>query len=236
MKRMASQRYRAPLSIRSINLRFLRAALAVLAWTFGPSRKVLDIALGSGSARQKRIRKVDLASRRASRIVIMLAALVCLPSVAMIVVISRTAAPDLFDLTPKVPFSDGYVILRWPDLERTHHSVHVVDSVFPSGMIRGLGYMMEGNHPVRDGELVQSFVLLPDAGNALHPAHRFGDEMIDVQLLSDKTVRFSGRSLVWVWGTLRALPGEPSGHEPLYVLKDARTAPADKADIPKYFK
>jgi hypothetical protein len=43
-------------------------------------------------------------------------------------------------------------------------------------------------------------------------------------------------SLVWVWGTLRVLPGDPSGHEPLNVLEHARTEPAGKPDIPKYFR
>jgi len=96
--------------------------------------------------------------------------------------------------------------------------------------------MMKGDWPVRDGERVQSFVLLPDAGNPMHPAHRFGDQMIDVRLDGDTAVRFSERSLVWVWGTLRMLPGDPSGHKPLYVLENARTEPANKADIQKYFR
>ncbi len=96
--------------------------------------------------------------------------------------------------------------------------------------------MMEDNRPISDGALVQNFVLLPDAGNAIHPAHRFGDEMIDVRLDAGNTVRFAERSLVWVWGTLRMLPGDPLGHQPLYVLENARTEPANKADLQKYFK
>jgi hypothetical protein len=103
-------------------------------------------------------------------------------------------------------------------------------------MIRVLGYMMEGDLPIRDGERVQNFVLLADAGNPGHPAHRFGDEIIAVRLGAGNAIRFADRSLVWVWGTLRMLPGDPSGHEPLYILENARTEPANQTDIQKYFK
>ena len=102
--------------------------------------------------------------------------------------------------------------------------------------MRALGYMMEGDQPVRDGQVVRRFVLLPDKGNAVHPAHRFGDQMIDVQLRPSDSVRFSGGSLVWVWGTLRALPGDPGGPIPLYRLEDARVEPADEGEIPRYFR
>ncbi len=95
---------------------------------------------------------------------------------------------------------------------------------------------MDGSRPVRDGQPVRNFVLLPEAGDALHPAGRLGDEMINVELRAGTEVPFSGRSLVWVWGTWRALPGEPSGHEALYALENARAESADKKDMPKYFR
>jgi hypothetical protein len=60
--------------------------------------------------------------------------------------------------------------------------------------------------------------------------------MIDVRLEAAKAVRFSEQSLVWVWGTLQMLPGDPLGHVPLYVLEHARTEPATNADIRKYLK
>jgi hypothetical protein len=126
-------------------------------------------------------------------------------------------------------------MLAWPDLERGRHALHT-DSISSGAMIRALGYMMEGDRPIHDGDRVQAFVLLPDAGNIVHPAHRFGDGMIDVRLKAGSTARFSERSLVWVWGTLRMLPGDPLGHSPLYVLEHARTEPASKTDIQRYFK
>ena len=147
-------------------------------------------------------RRCDALSRRASRAVAGLSALICLPVIAVIVLISRTSGLDLFDLAPKDPNSDGYALLAWYDLERGSHSLKE-GGVSTGARMRALGYMMEGDQPVRDGQLVGRFVLLPDKGNAMHPAHRFGDQMIDVQLSPSNSVRFYGGSLVWVWGTLK---------------------------------
>jgi hypothetical protein len=158
-----------------------------------------------------------------------------LPVVGTLILITTTGRPDLFDLTPVISRSDQYLVLAWSDLERTKHTLHAA-GVSSGAMIRALGYMMDGYRPIRDGERVRGFILLPDVGNAWHPAHRFGDEMIDVRLEAGNTIRFTERSLVWVWGTLRMLPGDPLGHEPLYVLEHARTEPANKADIQRYFK
>ena len=166
---------------------------------------------------------------------IVLVAAISLPVIATLILITRTARPDLFDLIPAVSHSDRYVLLAWAALERTRGALNAGE-IGSGTMIRALGYMMEGGRPIRHGERVQGFILLPDVGNAWHPAHRFGDEMIDVQLEAGNTVRFAERSLVWVWGTLRMLPGDPNGHEPLYVLEHARTEPAKKADIQEYFR
>ena len=187
------------------------------------------------SAQPKRARRHEVLSRRAARTLVGLVALIFLPIIPIGILITRRAGPDLFDLTPVVSRSEQYLILDWPELERARHALHT-GAISSGAMIRALGYMMEGVRPVLDGERVQSFILLPDAGSAVHPAHRFGDQMIDVRLEAGNTVRFSEQSLVWVWGTLRMLPGDPLGHEPLYVLEHARTEPANKADIQKYFK
>src|ERR1022692_4843024 len=187
------------------------------------------------SARPKRTRRHEVLSRRAARTLIGLVALIFLPIIPIGIVITQTAGPDLFDLAPAVSHSDQYLILAWPDLERGRHALHT-GAISSGALIRALGYMMDGDRPLRDGERVVNFVLLPDAGTLLHAAHRFGDQMIDVRLEAGGPVRFSERSLVWVWGTLRMLPGDPLGHAPLFVLEHARTEPASKADIQKYFK
>lgn len=165
----------------------------------------------------------------------MLASAICLPAFVSVVLITNAARQDLFDLSPVVASSDQYSMLAWQQLERGRHALSA-GAISSGALMRALGYMMDGDRPVHDGERVRNFVLLPEAGNPVHPAHRFGDRMIDVRLSAGNESRFSGRSLVWVWGTLRMLPGNSSGHEPLYILEDARTEPANKADIPKYFK
>jgi len=96
--------------------------------------------------------------------------------------------------------------------------------------------MADDDQAVRDGTSVENFVLLPDAGTLLHPAHRHGDQMIAVRLKSGYTIRFAEGRLLWVWGTLRVLPGDTEGRDPLYVLEDARAELAMKADMAKYFR
>jgi hypothetical protein len=187
------------------------------------------------SEQPKRARRHEVLSRRAARTLVGLVALIFVPIIPIGIVITRRAGPDLFDLTPLVSSSEQYLILDWPELERSRHALHT-GAISSGAMIRALGYMMEGVRPVRDGERVQSFVLLPDAGSAVHPAHRFGDQMIEVRLEAGSPARFSERSLVWAWGTLQMLPGDPLGHMPLNVLEHARTEPADRADIRRYFK
>ena len=187
------------------------------------------------SARPKRTRRHEVLSRRAARTLIGLVALILLPIIPIGIVITQRTGPDLFDLTPVVSHSDQYLILAWPDLERGRHALHT-GAISSGASIRALGYMMDGGRPVHDGERVQSFVLLPDAGNSVHPAHRFGDQMIEVRLETGSLARFSERSLVWAWGTLQMLPGDPLGHMPLNVLEHARTEPADRTDIKRYFK
>ena len=184
---------------------------------------------------RKRVRRSEVLSRRAARTLVGLVALILLPVIALVIAFTETAGPDLFELTPVAGHSDQYLVLAWPDLERGRHALHT-GSISSGAMIRALGYMMEGDRPIHDGDRVPGFILLPDGGNVVHPAHRFGDGMMDVRLEAGSTVRFSERSLVWVWGTLRMLQGDPLGHSPLYVLEHARTEPASKADIRRYFK
>jgi hypothetical protein len=96
--------------------------------------------------------------------------------------------------------------------------------------------MVESDRSPRIGDLVRDFVLLSEAGNILHPAHRIADEMIGVRLREGEQIQFSPRRLVWVWGAFRVSLGDPAGLQPLYHLDQARAKLADKSDIPKYFR
>ncbi len=158
-----------------------------------------------------------------------------LPAIATVVLSTRTAKPDLFDLTPIASRSDQYFVLAWPELERARLALRT-GPISSGAMIRALGYLMDGSPTARNGDRVQAFILVPNVAHSAHPDHWFGDQMIAVRLDTGNAVRFAEQSLVWVWGTLRMLPGNPNGHEPLYVLEHARAELANKADIQKYFK
>jgi hypothetical protein len=182
--------------------------------------------------RARQLRRYEVSARRARRMLIGVTVAVCLP---VAIVISRPTPPDLFDLVPKIDQSGGYVLLAWPDLERARAALST-SGIASGTMIRALGYMMEGDQRVRDGDDVERFILLPDVGTPAHPAHRFGDQMIDVRLAPGGRVRFSEKHLVWVSGKLQSLTGNPSGPRPLYLLENADVEPATQTDIARYFR
>ena len=189
----------------------------------------------ASSEQPKRARRSEALSRRAFWPLIGLVAAIYVPVLGVVNAINEKSGPDLTHLTPAVGRSGQYLILAWPDLRRGRQELRT-NSVASGALVHVLGYMMDGGRPVREGERVPDFVLLPDAGTPIHPAHRFGDQMIDVRLEPGSPVRFSERSLVWAVGTLRMLPGDPLSHTPLYILDHARTYSAPKADIQKHFK
>lgn len=65
-------------------------------------------------------------------------------------------------------------------LERRARALRQGASVFAGARVQALGYMMELDRSIRAGEAVRDFLLLPDPGSAIHPAHRFGDQMIAI--------------------------------------------------------
>jgi hypothetical protein len=95
---------------------------------------------------------------------------------------------------------------------------------------------MDGDRTLENGQRVQEFTLLPEAGNPIHPVHRFGDQMITVHLRDGSRARFSPRTLVWVSGSLHPLPGDPIGDKPLYTIEQARAELAGRGAIRKYFR
>jgi len=190
---------------------------------------------GSRQFPKRRRRKEQALSRNALKSIVLPLIMVCLACAFPALFMMRRAGPDLFDFTPKSPRLDGYTLVAWCDLERGHGALKE-GGPSAGSPTRVLGYMMDGDKPVRDGTHVNRFVLLPDAGSAVHPAHRFGDQMIDVQLRPGSSIVFKGSSLVWAFGTWKVLSGNPAGDRPLYQLQDAEVENADKTDIPKYFR
>ena len=94
--------------------------------------------------------------------------------------------------------------------------------------------MLEGRSPAARGTWVRDFVLLPEAGNLIHPAQRIPDQMIAVHL-ADR-ILFDPRALVWVWGNLERSQGSAADFEALYTLRNARAKTAYPGDIRRYFK
>jgi hypothetical protein len=152
----------------------------------------------------------------------------CVPVLGTLLAIVSTTELDLSDLTPIQRLPGQYELLNWFALRHGRFSTQA--------SVQALGYMVESDRSPHTGDWVRDFVLLPEAGNLLHPAHRIPDEMIAVQLREGEQIQFSPRRLVWVWGTFRASLGDPAGVQPLYHLDHAQAQLADKSEIPKYFR
>ena len=160
----------------------------------------------------------------------------CIPLLGTILAIVITSKPDLSGLIPSSAQMGDYNVLAWRELLQTHHELSSAAARLDEAAVQALGYMVDGDKTMHPGDLVQDFVLLPDAGNLLDPADRFGDQMVSVHLREGDRVPFSPRQLVWVWGTFRVSEGDTSGPTPLYHLENARTQPADRGDIGRYFQ
>lgn len=185
-----------------------------------------------------RIRK-RLATPRASetRTFGWIAACVMAVGGASVCLVTSSSQMDLSDLTPVTRPPGDTPILSWRALLRDHKLTLDAGDAPHDGMhIRALGYAMDADRPMHDGERAGAFVLLPDAGTLIHPAHRFGDQMISVRLRAGDTFQFHAGELVWVHGTLRYLPGDSTGSIALYRLEQARVEPAHHGDIGRYFR
>jgi hypothetical protein len=190
--------------------------------------------MGDRRKARSRIRNARAKERWALALVLVIT---CVPLLATLFAIVSTTEPDLSDFTPINPRVGNYLLLNWSELREGHLlTPSSVPTEYTDALVQVLGYMTEGDGPTLTGELIRDFVLLPEVGDALHPANRFGDQMVAVHLREGNQVQYSPKTLVTLWGTFRAWPGDPTGPKPLYHLEDARAQPADSADIHKYFK
>jgi hypothetical protein len=170
-------------------------------------------------------------------IVILATVIAGVPILGTVFISTATSEPDLSELAPINNRIANYVVLNWSELLQDRPSDMRRAPLQPSdGKVQALGYMFDGDRQTSKGEWVKEFVLLPDAGTLVHPAHRIRDQMIAVHLEDSKRIQFSPRSLIWVWGSF-AVSSEPAVRsKPLYSLEQARVKLADKADIRRYFK
>lgn len=159
------------------------------------------------------------------------------PILGTIFVTASTSEPDLSELSPIDPRANKYALLDWSVLLQDHSHVLKAGPVIPSGAeVQAMGYMMAGDQPVRKGEWIQDFLLLPEAGSLLHPAHRNRDQMIAIHLEDSARIQFTPGALVWARGNFRVSSGLGARPEALYILERARVKPADRTDIKRYFK
>jgi len=187
--------------------------------------------------RAKSKKKVSISRADSIRVLLLVIVVAGVPILGTVFVTNSTSEPDLSELTPINPLAGQYVALEWSALLQNEPRVSKTGTAVPAGAeVQALGYMMDGDRSIDKNRWVQDFVLLPEAGTLLHPAHRIRDQMIAVHLEDGTRIQFSPRALVWVWGNLKASAGLGRRSEALYMLEKAHAKPADKADIQRYFK
>ena len=161
----------------------------------------------------------------------------CVPALAAVLLIATSSQPDLADLDRVPQPEGGPAILTWSELSRDRtHSLNAAPTLSAGTRVLVLGYMTDYGRPLRADELVHGFLLLPEAGNFLHPAHRAADQMIAVHLAAGHEVPFANRHLVLVTGTLRQQPGNPAGEQALFLLNEADARLIERGDVGNYYK
>src|SRR5665213_1192554 len=155
-----------------------------------------------------------------SRVIAAIIAAVGLPVILTYILVAADMRSDLSDLKPAQASADTWTaLIGWPeletaDLDRRSGRPAPFDIARGRPRARMLGYMMDGYKPSRDGDRVEMFILLPEAGQFLHPAHRIPDQMVEVRLT--RPASFTYRRLVWVSGVLARTPGRRDPDKALY--------------------
>jgi hypothetical protein len=139
------------------------------------------------------------------------------PLLLTYLLIAADMRSDLSELTPRQAAAEGVPLVGWKDLVAR-----------PEGRVRMLGYMMDGNQPLRDGTPVTMFILMPEAGQFLQPAQRTTGAMVAVRIANGQSVPFRFRSLVWAQGILRKQTAA-------YAIVEALAQPAGEREIGRWF-
>lgn len=188
-------------------------------------------------SRRSKGNKNAVRPKEAIRTLLLATAIAGVPIPGTIFVATATSEPDLGELIPINDRIANYVVLNWSELLRDHPSDKRKATLGLSDIeVQALGYMFDGDRPISKGEWVKEFVLLPEAGTLMHPAHRIRDQVITVHMEDSKGSQFAPRVLIWVWGKFRVSTEPEVRSRPLHTLEQARVKLADKADIPRYFR
>jgi hypothetical protein len=150
------------------------------------------------------------------------------PMVLALVLVAMDIRIDLSELKSSGQRDEqGAMPLGWPDLE-------VSANQDGPRRVRMIGYMMDGYQPSRDGAQVSMFILLPEAGQFLHPAHRIPNQMVEIRPRHPIVFRY--RDLVWASGVLNRTIGSPGDEKAAYAMSDAEVNRATEREIGKWFR
>jgi hypothetical protein len=165
-------------------------------------------------------------------------AAIALPMSAGYYFIGREARPDFSDYLPQaIAAADGSLLVSWSSLRQgPRFSDQPANPIPPHRSVVSIaGYMMDGYQYVPDGSSAKMFVLMPETGHILHPAHRIPDEMVEVWPREGRIV-FESRKLIWVTGRLVKQNVPMQGERALYALQDAVVDGVRLEDITRWFK
>jgi hypothetical protein len=164
-------------------------------------------------------------------------AAIALPMILAFILVATDMRVDLSELKPVQTLAaedNGAQPVGWPDLETQNGRPASLDQARWQSRVRMIGYMMDESRPLRDGTPVDMFVLMPEAGQWLHPAHHIPDQMVEIRLRQPSL--FEYRRLVWASGVLGRTAGTPASEKPLYQIVDAVVEPAAARDISRWFR
>jgi hypothetical protein len=191
---------------------------------FVPGKAFLSYYRGMGA---RIIRRPDTSARKRKETLTLWTILAALgfPLVLAYILVAVDMRSDLSELNPAKQVDDeGSIPVGWPELERDG----------AQGRVRMIGYMMDGYQPSSDGAPVDMFILLPEAGQFLHPAHRIPNQMVEVR--PPRPVPLRRRELVWAVGTLNRTTGKPGEEKAAWAMGDAEVEAAAERDIGKWFR
>jgi hypothetical protein len=179
--------------------------------------------------------------KREFRAIAIIICAIVLPLILAFTLVAVDMRSDLSDLIPMESLPDHTAtLIGWSDLEiPADRPVSLEQTRWqPQRRVRMLGYMMDGyvdgRKPSPDGAPVRMFVLLPEAGQLLHPAHRIPDQMVEIWPARPAQFRF--RSLVWAEGVLSRASGKRDGDKALYSMATADVKPAIQSDLTLWFR
>jgi hypothetical protein len=148
-----------------------------------------------------------------------------LPIILAVALVGLDMRADLSELKPAREPDKGAALIGWPDLKDLRES---------PARVRMLGYMLDDLRRPHEGNRADIFILLPEAGQLLHPPHRIPERSVVVW--PTWPVVFHYRQLVWVTGTLSRALRSSGDDQPAFAMTFADMRPADERDIGKWFR